>query len=59
MGNDKKPTVRVDMAKRRIVITLPLTAPITVTETSEPNEQCSDCGAEVLGHHSCQGVPGN
>lgn len=23
-----------------------------------PREQCSQCGAEILGHHSCQGVPG-
>lgn len=23
----------------------------------ESREQCNDCGAEVLGHHACQGVP--
>lgn len=23
-----------------------------------PHQQCSDCGAEVLGYHACEGVPG-
>jgi hypothetical protein len=22
------------------------------------NESCGDCGAEIIGYHACQGVPG-
>jgi hypothetical protein len=24
----------------------------------DAREQCGDCGAEILGYHACQGVPG-
>lgn len=27
-------------------------------QLEEPREQCGDCGAEILGYHACQGVPG-
>ncbi len=29
-----------------------------VGEEEPAHEQCLDCGAEMIGHHACQGVPG-
>lgn len=26
--------------------------------TEQPPEQCGQCGADVVAHHACEGVPG-
>jgi hypothetical protein len=31
---------------------------VRIERVADEPEQCSDCGAVILGYHACQGVPG-